>query len=196
MARPKKSDWNERATVKIENAFWKLLETEHYADITVSRVCQESGTNRNSFYYHYRDIEDLAYHAFMDNAGNEISRTLISALLSSFQDEDGKTTVIFDPSILPHSKRIMLCARSDSPFMNQLVMDLLKQIWFESLSIKEELLTNEEHMQVVFIFAGLVAVLGSQEIQESPLSMATLSQTEIGKAIISTMKRIAALQQE
>ena len=53
MARQKKSDWNERATVKIENAFWKLLETEHYADITVSRVCQESGTNRNSFYYHY-----------------------------------------------------------------------------------------------------------------------------------------------
>ena len=64
MARPKKSDKEEMATAKIEKAFWRLLETERYSDITVLRVSQESGVNRNSFYYHYRDIDDLAYTAF------------------------------------------------------------------------------------------------------------------------------------
>ena len=77
MARPRKSDRDEMATVKIENAYWSLLETERYSDITVLRVSQEAGINRNSFYYHYKDINDLAYQAFMRNADNEVSRALI-----------------------------------------------------------------------------------------------------------------------
>lgn len=193
MARPKKADRDEMATVKIENAFWSLLETERYSDITVLRVSQEAGINRNSFYYHYKDIDDLAYKAFMNNANNEVSRTLVSALLSSFQE--GQAAPVIDMSILPHSKRIMLCARSDSPYLNQLVDDLLKTVWFESMSIREELLTEEEKVQVRFISAGLVAVLGSREIKDDPLLMSKLSQTEIGKAIIITMKNIALNQQ-
>lgn len=192
MARPRKSDRDEMATVKIENAFWSLLETERYSDITVLRVSQEAGINRNSFYYHYKDIDDLAYKAFAGNADNEVSRTLISALLSSFQE--GRSTLVFDMSILPHTKRIMLCAGSDSPYLNRLVNDLMKKEWFNSMSIKEELLSTDERMQMRFISAGMAAVLGSQEMRENPLSMSILSQTEIGKAMISTMKRIAARQ--
>lgn len=193
MARPRKTDRDEMATVKIENAFWSLLETERYSDITVLRVSQEAGINRNSFYYHYRDIDDLAQKAFMNNADNEVSKTLVSALLSAFQE--GKTALVFDLSILPYSKRIMLCARNDSPYLNQLVNNLLKTVWFDSLSIKEELMSEDEMLQSRFISAGLVSVLGSQEIKNNPLAMSTLSQTEIGKAIIATMKNIALRQQ-
>ena len=194
MARPKKADHDEMATVKIENAFWSLLETERYSDITVLRVSQEAGINRNSFYYHYSDIDDLAQKAFMSNANNEVSRTLISALLSAFQE--GHSALVFDMSILQYTKRIMLCAGSDSPYLSRLVNDLLKTVWFESMSIKEETLSADEKIQVSFIFAGLVAVLGSQEIKDNPLSMSPLSQTEIGKAMISTMKNIASKQKE
>lgn len=193
MSRPPKTERDKMATVKIEKAFWSLLETEKYTDITVLRISQEAGINRNSFYYHYKDIDDLAYKAFMNNADNEISKTLISALLSAFQ-EDNKMPII-DMSILPHSKRVMICARSDSAYLNHLVSDLLKTVWFESMSIKEEDLTEDEKLQIHFISAGFVAVLGSQEIKNNPLYMATLSQTEIGKAIIKTMKNIALRQQ-
>lgn len=193
MARPRKSERDEMATVKIENAFWSLLETERYSDITVLRVSQEAEINRNSFYYHYRDIDDLAQKAFVNNVNNEISKTLVAALLSAFQE--GKSAPVFDMSILPHSKRIMLCARSNSPYLNQLVNDLLKTVWFDSMSIKEELMSADEKMQARFISAGLVAVLGSQEVKNNPLFMSTLSQSEIGKAIIATMKNMAMRQQ-
>ena len=192
MPRPKKSDRDEMATFKIENAFWALLETERYSDITVLRITQEAGINRNSFYYHYKDIDDLAYIAFMRNADNEVSRALISALLSAFRE--GHTALVFDMSILPHTKRIMLCAGSDSPYLNRLVNDLLIKVWFDSMSISEALLSADEKIQIRFISAGMVAVLGSQEIRDNPLVMSTLSQTEIGKAIISTMKGIASRQ--
>lgn len=192
MARPRKSDRDEMATVKIENAFWSLLETERYSDITVLRVSQEAGINRNSFYYHYKDIDDLAYKAFVRNADNEVSRTLISALLSAFQENH--STLVFDMSILPHTKRIMLCAGSDSPYLNRLVNDLLKSIWFDSMGIREESLSTEERMQIRFISAGMVAVLGSPEMKDNPMSMSILSQTEIGRAMISTMQKISTKQ--
>lgn len=158
------------------------------------RIAQESCINRNSFYYHYKDIDDLAHKAFMNNADNAVSKALISVLLSTIQDE--RPAQIFDPSVLPYSKRIMLCCRSDSICLKQMVNDLLKQIWFDSMSIQEELLSAEEKLQVDFIFAGLIAVLGSQEIKDHPLAMSSLSRSEIGKSIITSMKKIASAHSE
>ena len=57
--------------------------------MTVRRISQESGTNRNSFYYHYVDIEDLARTAFRNNA--EGARGLMAWLLSAFQAGSGST---------------------------------------------------------------------------------------------------------
>ena len=167
MARPKKSDRDAAATVKMEKAFWSLLEKERYADITVLRISQESGVNRNSFYYHYKDIDDLALIAFRKNIENETSGQLIPALLSAFDNENGKFAVAFDPSVLPYSKRVMLCAGSDSAYLRRLVRDILKEAWFDALSIREELLSTDEKLQVHFIFAGLVEMLGSQDISRS-----------------------------
>ena len=194
MARPKKSAQAEMATIKIESTFWKLLETEKYSDITVLRIAQESGVNRNSFYYHYKDMDDLAYQAFKNNAETEPSRQLIATLLSIFQTKESENIPAFDLSVLPHSKRIMLCARSESSYLKQLVSAFLKEIWLNTFSIKEELLTLQEKLQINFIITGIIATLGSEEIKESPLLMLKLAQTEMGKAMVSTLETIAAAQ--
>ena len=194
MARPKKANKEEMATVKIENAFWKLLETEGFSELTVLRICQESGTNRNSFYYHYRDIDDLAYTAFKNNAAADVSGSLLSVLLSSFQDKYSQSTADFDPLILSRSKKIMLCASSDSVFLNRLVRDLLRQTWFETLEIDESRLTIIEILQIDFIFSGLTTVLGRSEIKASPYLMPELAGTELGRAAIATMKNISDKQ--
>lgn len=195
MARPRKADQQGMATEKIESAFWKLLETEDFSEITVLRIAQESGVNRNSFYYHYKDINDLAYQAFMRNADNEVSRALITALLSSFQ-RDNTQPFVFDPAILPYTKRIMLCAASGSPFLTRLTHDLLKEVWLNSLQLKENMLSSEEKVQINFIFAGLVATLGSREIRQFPLTLSALVDSEIGRAMMSTMKKIVSQRME
>ena len=194
MARPKKANTDEMATVKIENAFWKLLEEESYSEITVLRISQESGTNRNSFYYHYRDIEDLAYQAFRHIADTESSKMLLSVLLSAFQGNPAKKNDLVDPSFLDTAKHVMLYAGSDSTFLKDMVSDLLKETWFETLAIKEDQLSEIEKLQIGFIFAGLVATLGSKAVQENPATMPLLAQTELGKTAIKTMKDISETQ--
>ena len=191
MARPRKSDCQEMATEKIERTFWALLETEPYSEITVRRIVQEVGVNHNTFYYHYKDINDLAYQALMHNADNEVSRTLVAALISSFQTENGNAFV-FDLSLFPYTKRIMLCAASDSTFLTRITHDLLKDVWLSSLHLKEDMLSPAEKLQVNFIFAGLVATLGSPEIQKKPLSLSALANSELGDAMMATLMKVAS----
>ncbi|GGE32219.1 TetR/AcrR family transcriptional regulator [Streptococcus himalayensis] len=194
MARPRKTEYANRAVVKIENAFWKLLETEKYTDITVLRIAQDSGVNRNSFYYHYKDMDDLAYQAFKNNTRNDASRMMISSILTVLTLQDDEKDSDIDMSILPNSRRIMLCARSESTYLKQLVNDFLKEIWLDSFSINEDRLTTEEKIQLDFIFAGIVTTLGSQEIEDNPLLMLKLVSSEIGKSMLLTMKKISVAQ--
>ncbi len=196
MPRPKKANIDEAATLKLENAFWQLLATERYAAITVRRVAQAAGVNRNSFYYHYRDIDDLAYQVVKHNAEHEVAKAWLAGLLAAFQGDGDWPVVTADAAILPHAERIILCARSDSSYLQQLTTDLLRQVWFDIFAIDAKRLTAVERLQVDFVFAGLLATLKSREIQGSPASLALLVQTELGQTILSTLEKIAAAQKE
>lgn len=44
----------------IKNRFWKLLEEKPLSKITVQMIADCCGINRNSFYYHFQDIPELA----------------------------------------------------------------------------------------------------------------------------------------
>ena len=43
----------------IKSTFLRLLEERRLSDITVKNIVEECGINRNSFYYHYRDLPSL-----------------------------------------------------------------------------------------------------------------------------------------
>lgn len=43
----------------IKEAFWKLLSEYPLKQISVRAIAEECGINRNSFYYHFRDIPSL-----------------------------------------------------------------------------------------------------------------------------------------
>ena len=63
-----------------------------------------------------------------------------------------------------------------------------------SIVIHTGRLTPEELVQVEFILAGLVAVLGGSETEKLPLVMTSLALSDIGKASIGTLEGIAAAQ--
>lgn len=191
MPRPRKDDPQSAAPTKIEAAFWQLLEKVGYPEITVRRISQESGTNRNSFYYHYDGLEDLARKAFMNNA--EIARPLILSLIAGLQGGVAQQLQL-DEEVVVHAQRVMLCARSESPFLRRLVNELLRDTWFEELGVDAGRLSPEESMQVEFIFGGLVAVLGGPEVEESPLIMPALANSDMGRVAVKTLKGIAEAQ--
>lgn len=193
MARPKINSSEDLATTKIENAFWKILEFEDYSKVTVKEISKMSGTNRNSFYYHYKDINDLASTAFKNNAKHVVNQIFTEAMLISENKEYiPNNKILFDT--LQQSKRLMLCARSNSVFLKLMVQDLLQDIWFEIFGIDKEILTPVEKLQVSFIFSGITSVLGSSILNEKPTYMIELVQSDIWKSAFSTIKEIAKSQ--
>ena len=53
------------AKERLENAFWELLADRDYRKITVTDVVREAGVNRNSFYYHFSSLPELADSAIL-----------------------------------------------------------------------------------------------------------------------------------
>ena len=50
----------------IKDTLKRLLETNSLSDITVQKICKEAGINRQIFYYHYTDIEDVLNDYFLN----------------------------------------------------------------------------------------------------------------------------------
>lgn len=48
-----------RTEIAIIDSFWELLEEKPYNKITVKNITDRCQVNRNTFYYHFRDIPDL-----------------------------------------------------------------------------------------------------------------------------------------
>lgn len=59
MANKEKNKQFRETEERVEAAFLALRQDLPLEKITVSRICQETGLNRSSFYYHYLDVYDL-----------------------------------------------------------------------------------------------------------------------------------------
>lgn len=53
---------------RLYDAFWSLLEEKPYAQISVSELLARAGVSRGDFYYHYKNLVDLAKCAVEDEA--------------------------------------------------------------------------------------------------------------------------------
>lgn len=59
MARPRKEDTGVDARQRIQDAFWLLLEEYQLREITIGTITAQANCNRGTFYYHYRDLDNL-----------------------------------------------------------------------------------------------------------------------------------------
>lgn len=60
MPRPRRDSEILPAKDRLENAFWELLSEREYNKITVTDIVRTADVNRNSFYYHFSGLPELA----------------------------------------------------------------------------------------------------------------------------------------
>lgn len=192
MSRPKQCDYENSAKGKIEAAFWTVLEKEGFHSVTMLRLAQKSGLNRNTVYYHFGNVQEVSRFVFHNSFSHEASKRFIGILLSGaaltssdFQDAD----------LLSHIQKIQLFARSESPLLIGIVKETLKSAWFASVGIAEEKLTESDIMQTEFIVSGLISIIGNNRFAKDFSMLKAFPDTLIGKAAINTLKRIADKQQ-
>ena len=193
MARPKMNQPEASAVYRIEAAFWALIEQKDFSDVTMQLLAKEAGINRNTLYYHYDNLYEVASRSFSKVIRDEASMVLIDTLLSAPQNLSNKWEQL---ELNDRLKKIHLLARSDSPLMRSLLKDAIISRWFSKLGIDLQSLTSEMQLQIDYIASGFISVLGNPGIEKNPLLLKSFPNSIIGRAAIQTLLQMADIHSD
>lgn len=191
MPRPKQCAYEDSAKGKIESAFWNILENEGFNSVTMRRLAQESGLNRNTIYYHFNNVQEISLSAFNNIFTHEAGQMFINMILSDYSIF---SPALKDSELYSNIKKIHLFAKSESPLLAAIVKESLKMVWFSNVGILAETLTTSDKMQIEYIMSGFISVIGNSEFIKDFSVLKILPDCLIGKAAINTLKEIAAKQ--
>ena len=167
MARPRKRDCSSAAD-KLIDALWTCLESNRLSGITVSTVTKCAGLNRGTFYYHFRDMDDLTAHA--------IEREFnANALLPSIFD-----LITGVPSTTPAAQLVadrmrnlsLLVDGGGMDVLSTQVKQLVRQMWTAILCNDGESLKPETTLIIEYTTNGILGILANETmratVQQSP----------------------------
>ena len=87
MARPRYEKSDETARERIVAAFWEELCETPFEKISTRGLISRAGVNKNTFYYHFENIDALAQEAI----GNALPRELAESIVRSTVLQDAES---------------------------------------------------------------------------------------------------------
>lgn len=161
MPRPRRDSDMPPATQRIIDAFWRLLSQTEYHNITVTDIVQEAEVNRNSFYYHFSKLSELADAAILA----EVDR---SPLTSESPDLSGSpqewreriTEMLLTPGETRRLDRLaLLASNNSSPELIESLHDFERKSLMHMLDQDEDDLDLRTDLLIDFTVGGLLSVL-------------------------------------
>lgn len=173
MARPPKNAEGPSATERMEMAFWDCLKEMPFSEITVRDIVTRAKVNRNSYYYHYESMWDLA------QASIEHARfaSLACALLGDAPANDDADAVGQANAGFDHLRALA------SENGNQRLLEGAKQMvvgeWLAAFELDPEALPQNLRSSIDFMFGGLTALLASGDTEDLDAFEATIDGSEL-----------------
>ena len=157
MARPKQGD-GPTADERIERAFFEVLDQTPFDKLTVSAIVKAAGVNRNSFYYHYADLDDLAQSAVSNVLVPEVPRLIANGFgLESEQVNQAFQEAVGDDRL---NRVPLIMGVNSSPVLRQMLKDAFIELWFDVFGLAREDLRPEEFLTVHYVLGGMLEVIG------------------------------------
>ncbi|MGI6216617.1 MAG: TetR/AcrR family transcriptional regulator [Coriobacteriales bacterium] len=193
MARPKADSNKPSARERIETAFWDMLASVPFSQITVSAISSKAGVNHNTFYYHFSSIEDLAEKVFLDNMLPQLPLIMLPVLSGDqsksggLEEGDGP-----DPEVVSaHFRRARLYASSGSALLTGILRDSIMRLWLDTAGLEDSQLIPSERDQLAFIFGGIVSMIAEMGDEADVGRMAEMVGSPLGKGVLASLTAIA-----
>ena len=178
MPRPRLDCDTPSAIQRMIDTFWQLLTERNYRSITVTDIVRRANVNRNSFYYHFNKLDELAYRAIHDEvsrspllqsggAGNvpdlQHWRRHVGELIST--DEERKRTGRLTMIVGPHTDPVLYSAFHDN---EREALLLVLGLTPEDVDLRTDLMLD-------FIIGGILGMLNrwlqmNEDRDTSPLT--------------------------
>lgn len=148
----------------MEQAFWELLEEMPYSRISVLEVARWAGVNRNAFYYHFANLEELATAAVR-------KRVPSSQILEAFSHIDAAESVPDSLSTKPENEwslklsRLLVGSHSTMALV-RIASDAVIDTLLSAYSLERDDLDDAEIMGLEFTVGGIAGLLGAPGLME------------------------------
>ena len=161
MPRPRHDSEVLPAKERLENAFWELLADRDYRKITVTDVVSEAGVNRNSFYYHFSGLPELADSAILHQVESiPINRTPDPNGNPEEQWRERITATLANPEQRQRLDRLALLAGPHSTLeLTESLRDFCRLQMISMLQRDPEHLDLTTDLRIEFTVGGMLAVL-------------------------------------
>lgn len=145
------------ASERLEAAFFDELGRTPFQRLTISAVVRSAGVNRNSFYYHFADLDDLARKAVAHQLNSEIPRLVASGLALDSAQFDGLLSEAVGRGSF---NRILAVAGPNSTAeLRDVVKAAIADLWLGAFRLERSDLTETELATMQFVLSGSLEVL-------------------------------------
>ena len=186
MARPRRDSGETPAIDRLETAFWEMLAETPYKDLTITSLSRRAKVNHNTFYYYFGSLDDMATEMIERNLVAELP----AQILANSQVTTEATQFIADPDLQLRFQRVCLLV---GPHSATWIVDKLEQavigLWLQAFGIDRSDLSKDDELKIVFIFGGLLRVLGQYGTSD-PTPFQGLTSSGLGAAALATLHEI------
>lgn len=182
MARPPKNAEGPSATERMESAFWDCMGEMPFSEITVRDIVGRAKVNRNSYYYHYDSMWDLAQAAIEHAKFATLARVLLGDSPASGEDD---TDVAASQAKVGFDHLRMLAGENGNQRLLEDAKRAVVNEWLGLFGLDAATLPDELRSSIDFVFGGVTALLaadrsGGLDAFESTVADSDLLSTSIG----------------
>jgi AcrR family transcriptional regulator len=191
MSRPKYRQGDKTARDRLNEAFWKCIEEMPYNKMTVLAVCERAGLNKNSFYYHYEDMDDMARSIVNETLERDFPAIMLSQINEGLRD--GLENLMAKESTGKKFDHICLLAgKNSSPELQAMLKTMISSVWCDYLSIDPDSLSQENRIIFEFCLGGIFSLLAYRSNTNSNITIGDMIPTDFGKSILTAIMKLSA----
>lgn len=155
MARPRYERDEQTARQRIIEAFWRMVEDGPYDKVYVRELVRESGVNKNTFYYHFEGVDDLARQATREL----LDPVFLTEMLSQMQGAAVQAR-LKDAGFQMRLSRVRTVARAKgTPELQDVLKSALAETWSSVVGFDLEALDVPQRVALEFLLGGIMSVL-------------------------------------
>ena len=189
MPRPKYRQDDETAREKLVQAFWDGIGDMPFHKLTVSEVVRRAGLNRNSFYYHFADIDDMAEKVVEETLMSDLPGILVSEL--NHRVGVVVDSLLVDKNIRKRFDRVCLLAgKNSSPRLQEMLKTAIADNWKNYLSIETGKLSYEDQLVFEFCLGGVFSLLAFRADNGTNPPIRDMFATDFGKTVLTTITKL------
>jgi Transcriptional regulator len=180
--------------MRMENAFFEALETTPFQKVTIRQIIESAGVNRNSFYYHYTDLDDLAHSAVTKLRIPEIPRLIASGF---GLDSEQVYQVVSDATAAGRFRKMSAVVGPNSTSeLRGILKEVVMELWLEEFGLRYVDLEKRDILTIHYALGGLFELITRVDTKNLFLALMEVRDLPIiASSVHITMKTLESAKQ-